>query len=74
MTKKIDPVLAGEVSDDGELVFSSIFVSSPTVRIHGNDVWKAIGKAFPTLHIWFVGENEIKKFTWNDAYDAVSTK
>ena len=38
-------------------------------EIHGNDVWKTIGNAFPMLYIWFVGENEIKQFTWNDSYD-----
>jgi len=40
-------------------------------RILGKGVWKSIGDTFPQLCIWFVGNEEIKQFAWNESYDAV---
>lgn len=40
------------------------------VEIHGEDVWRRIGDAFPQLEIWFVSEGSILRCPWNEAYHA----
>lgn len=41
------------------------------VAIHGKDVWRRIGDAFPELQIWFVETDKLgkpKSYSWNDAF------
>lgn len=40
------------------------------MAVRGVEVWNRIGIAFPKLQIWFVGEEQILRYSWNDAYYA----
>ena len=37
-------------------------------RVHGKEVWDRIGNAFHELEIWFVSEDKLEPYSWNDAY------
>ena len=38
------------------------------INIHGKDIWCRIGNAFPELEIWFVSDDKLEPYSWNNAF------